>query len=105
MPQIARRCAAFDMNILYHRRTGPLTAKDNVHDPPAKLKLTHAATLDELLERSDFVVIIVPLTKETTGLIGKRELAKMKKTAVLVNVARGPVVDTEALTEALKVRK
>ena len=43
--------------------------------------------------------------KETTGLIGKRELAKMKKTAVLVNVARGPVVDTEALTEALKVRK
>ena len=90
------------MNILYHKRTGPLTAKDNVHDPPAKLKLT-SATLDELLERSDFVVIVVPLTKETTGLIGKSELAKMKKTAVLVNVARGPVVDTEALTEALKV--
>ena len=42
------------------------------------------------------------LTEETTGLIGRRELAKMKKSAVLVNVSRGPVVDTEALTEALK---
>lgn len=92
--QIARRCAAFDMNILYHKRT-PLA------DNPYNLRLTYAP-LDELLRRSDFVVIIVPLTEETTGLIGRAQLAKMKNSAVLVNVSRGPVVDTEALTEALQ---
>ncbi len=92
--QIARRCAAFDMNILYHKRT-PLA------DNPDNLDLTYV-TLDELLEQSDYVVTICPLTEETTGLIGKEELAKMKNSAVLVNVARGPVVDTEALTAALR---
>ena len=93
-PQIARRCAAFDMNILYHKRS-------RLADNPDNLRLTYA-TLDELLRRSDFVVIIVPLTEETTGLIGRAQLAKMKNSAVLVNVSRGPVVDTEALTEALQ---
>ena len=92
--QIARRCAAFDMSILYHKRT-PLT------DNPDNLNLTYV-TLDTLLEQSDFVVTICPLTEETTGLIGKEELARMKKSAVLINVARGPVVDTSALTEALQ---
>ena len=83
------------MNILYHKRT-PLA------DNPANLRLTYMATLDELLERADFVVLICPLTEETTRLIGRKELAKMKKSAVLVNVSRGPVVDTDALTEALQ---
>ncbi len=92
--QIARRCAAFDMSILYHKRT-PLT------DNPDNLNLTYV-TLDALLEQSDFVVTICPLTEETTGLIGKEELARMKKSAVLINVARGPVVDTSALTDALQ---
>ncbi|MBA61605.1 MAG: D-glycerate dehydrogenase [Planctomycetaceae bacterium] len=92
--QIARRCAAFDMNILYHKRT-PLA------DNPDNLDLTYV-TLNELLEQSDFVVTICPLTEETTGLIGKEELARMKNSAVLINVARGPVVDTDALTEALQ---
>ena len=58
--------------------------------------------LDELLESSDIVVLHCPLTPETRGLIGKRELGKMKKSAILVNVARGPVVDEKALVEALK---
>ena len=92
--QIARRCAAFDMNILYHKRT-PLA------DNPENLNLTYVS-LDELLQQSDFVVCICPLTEETTGLIGKEEFAKMKNSAVLINVARGPVVDTAALTEALQ---
>ena len=94
--QIARRCAAFDMNILYHKRT-PLA------DNPENLNLTYVS-LDELLQQSDFVVCICPLTEETTGLIGKEEFAKMKNSAVLINVARGPVVDTAALTEALQQR-
>ncbi len=92
--QIARRCAAFDMNIVYHKRT-PLA------DNPDNLNLTYVS-LDELLQQSDFVVCICPLTAETTGLIGKEEFAKMKNSAVLINVARGPVVDTAALTEALQ---
>jgi len=92
--QIARRCAAFDMNIVYHKRT-PLA------DNPDNLNLTYVS-LDELLQQSDFVVCICPLTEETTGLIGKEEFAQMKNSAVLINVARGPVVDTAALTEALQ---
>ena len=58
--------------------------------------------LDELLESSDIVVLHCPLTPETRGLIGKSELEKMKKSAILVNVARGPVVDGKALVEALE---
>jgi phosphoglycerate dehydrogenase-like enzyme len=58
--------------------------------------------LDELLERSDVVVILCPLTPETYHLIGRRELARMKPTASLVNVARGPIVEHEALVTALE---
>jgi glyoxylate reductase len=57
--------------------------------------------LDELLERSDFVSINAPLTPDTRGLIGDEALARMKPTAYLVNTARGPLVDTDALGRAL----
>jgi glyoxylate reductase len=59
---------------------------------------------DELLASADYVVLTVPLTAETRHLIGRAELAKMKPTSILINVARGPVVDTDALTEALAKR-
>ena len=59
-------------------------------------------SLDELLETCDIISLHVPLNNETRGLIGKEQLAKMKKTACLINTARGPVVDSEALAEALK---
>lgn len=59
-------------------------------------------SLDELLETCDIVSLHVPLNNETRGLIGKEQLAKMKKTACLINTARGPVVDSKALAEALK---
>ena len=58
--------------------------------------------LDTLLGQSDIVSLHVPLTDETAGLIGKRELALMKQNAVLINTSRGPVVDSDALAEALK---
>jgi phosphoglycerate dehydrogenase-like enzyme len=58
--------------------------------------------LDELLRQSDYVVLTVPETSETTGLIGERELALMQRTAVLINVARGRILDEEALAAALK---
>lgn len=59
------------------------------------------AQLSELLPQADAVVLVVPMTTETTGLIGAREIALIKQGALLVNLARGPVVDTEALLAAL----
>jgi phosphoglycerate dehydrogenase-like enzyme len=60
------------------------------------------AQLEQLLAQSDFVVLACPLTKETEGLIGERELRAMKPDAVLINVARGRVVDETALVRALR---
>jgi phosphoglycerate dehydrogenase-like enzyme len=57
--------------------------------------------LDELLTRSDIVSLHLPLTPETRSFIGREQLAKMKRTAILINTARGPVVDQPALIEAL----
>jgi phosphoglycerate dehydrogenase-like enzyme len=61
--------------------------------------------LDRLLAEADHVVVCVPLNAETTGMIGAPQLARMKPTAVLVHVARGPVVDEQALFEALRDRR
>lgn len=95
--QVARRAAGFDMTILYHNRTP---------NPAAEAALgARYASLGELLEASDYVVLTVPLTAETRGLIGRAELARMKPTAVLVNAARGAVVDLGAVTEALAARR
>jgi D-3-phosphoglycerate dehydrogenase len=61
--------------------------------------------LEELLRRSDFVSIHAPLNDETRGLIGEAALAMMKKEAILVNTARGPLVDTEALVAAVRAHR
>ncbi len=94
--QVARRARGFDMTVLYHNR----------HRRPAAEAALGAryVSQDELLAASDYVVLNVPLTPETHHLIGRAELARMKPTAILINVARGPVVDTAALTEALAAR-
>ena len=67
-------------------------------DAPSFVEQT---TLDDVLTRSDIVVLHCPLTDETRGLIGEKELNKMKDSAYLINVARGPVVDEAALVQAL----
>ena len=59
------------------------------------------ASVDELVEESDIVVLCCPLTPETTGLIGRDRIQRMRPGALLVNVSRGPVVDDAALIEAL----
>lgn len=61
--------------------------------------------LEELLAACDIISLHVPLTEETRGLIGEKELALMKESAVLINTARGPVVDSNALAEALQSGK
>ncbi len=86
---VAQRAVGFDMEVIHtaRRDTG-------MHG--------YVPTLDELLQRSDIVSLHVPLTESTRHLIGAAELAVMKPTTVLVNTARGPVVDEDALVDALE---
>lgn len=93
---MARRAAGFDMRVIYY---DPLETK-----PPADVKATHV-DMETLLEDSDFISLHTPLTADTRRLIDAAALAKMKPTAVLVNTSRGPVVDLDALYEALKVKR
>lgn len=89
--QVARRAQAFGMRTIYHNRR-------RAADAGAELEYRG---LGELLSEADFVMLTLPLTEETRGLIGRNELRQMKPTAQLINVARGAIVDTAALTEAL----
>ncbi|HYB70542.1 MAG TPA: 2-hydroxyacid dehydrogenase [Candidatus Bathyarchaeia archaeon] len=93
---VARRALAFDMEVLAIRR-------DAARPDPHRLGfLRGPEALDELLVRSDCLALTLTLGPDTRGLIGRRELALMKPTATLVNVARGEIVDEEALYEALR---
>lgn len=87
--RVAKLAAAFGMDVIAYSRT------------PGKVAGVRYVSLEELLAQADVVSLHVPLTDETRGMIGAEELALMKKTAVLVNTARGPVVDTKALADAL----
>jgi glyoxylate reductase len=92
---VAKRAAGFGMTILYH----------DVNELPAEVTRPLGASyvpMADLLARSDFVSLHVNLTPETTHLIDTAALRSMKKTAVLVNTSRGPVVDGKALFEALR---
>lgn len=90
---VARRARGFGMSVLYTARSSKAEAERELG--------ARRVHLEELLAESDFVSLHVPLTPQTHHLIGSKELRKMKSTSVLVNTARGPVVDEEALAEAL----
>ena len=90
--RVARRALGFEMTVLYHNRRYREDAEG------ASVRYTER---DELLAQADYVMLCVPLTDQTRGLIGERALSLMKPTATLINIARGPVVDTGALAKAL----
>ena len=91
---IARRAQGFDMRVVYHNRSRLPEAEEQ------RLGATRVER-DELLQQADFVVVMAPYSPATHHLIGAAELALMKPTAILVNSARGGVVDDAALVEAL----
>ena len=89
--KVAEIALAFGMNVL-------------VYNPRPKEKdglNVHFANIDELLSKSDIVTCHCPLTKETEGLINEESISKMKENAILINTSRGPVVDEQALADAL----
>lgn len=91
---VARRARGFGMPVLYHARKRIGTQHES------ELGAAYA-DLDVLLEQADFISLHTPLTTETRHLIGPDRIARMKPTAILVNTARGPVVDEAALADAL----
>jgi len=96
--EIARKAKCFGMKVV--------ALDKNVATPPSFVDgLLKPPALPTLLRQSDFVVLSVPLTKETEGLIGERELTAMKRDAILINVSRGRIVQEEALVKALKENK
>jgi glyoxylate reductase len=94
--EVAKRARGFDMKILYYSRTRKTPEEES------KLGLEYVDKMPELLSRSDFISLHVPLTDETRQLIGIDEFAMMKPTAIFVNASRGAVVDQKALYTALK---
>lgn len=92
---IARRAAGFEMRVIYHNRSRLDPALEQ------KLNATHV-NREELLGQADFLVLQVPYSAATHHLIGEAELKRMKRSAVLVNTARGGVVDDAALARALR---
>ncbi len=92
---IARRAAGFEMKVIYHNRNRIAPELER------KCNATYAS-LDELLKQADFVVLQMPYNPQTHHLIGADQLAKMKRSAILINSTRGGVVDDAALVRALR---
>ena len=90
---VARRAAGFGMKVIFASRRGVAAAGDSG---------AAAVSFDELLATADHIIIAVPLSDETYHMIDDRAFAAMKPTATLVNISRGPTVDTDALVAALR---
>jgi lactate dehydrogenase-like 2-hydroxyacid dehydrogenase len=95
---VARRAGGFSMRVLYH------DARRAPEDAERELGLEFVDK-DRLLAESDFISLHVPLSDSTRHLIGAAELGKMKRSAIVVNTSRGPVIDEAALADALSKRK
>ena len=95
---LAKRALGFEMTVKYFNRTRLDAAAE------AKLNASYASK-DEVLSQSDFVVVMVPYSPATHHLIGAKEIALMKPSSILINTARGGVVDDLALIDALKNRR
>lgn len=95
--KVARRLAGFETRTIYY---------DVVPAPDIEKDLgARRVSLEELLREADIISLHLPLLRETRGLIGRKELAMMKPTVVLLNTSRGEIVDEEALVEALKEKR
>ncbi|MGV8120318.1 MAG: 2-hydroxyacid dehydrogenase [Candidatus Xenobiia bacterium LiM19] len=92
---LARRASGFDMTVIYHS-THRLHAEEEL-----QIKASYAS-FEDLIGRSDFVSIHVPLSEHTHHLFGEKEFSMMKKSSYLINTSRGPVIDEKALVKALE---
>jgi phosphoglycerate dehydrogenase-like enzyme len=98
--EVARLSKAFGMNVIATRRSATRTSRARYVD-----RLLPSKQMPSLLEESDFVVISVPHTPETHHLIGEKELGMMKPAAYIINIARGGIIDEEALIRALDEKR
>ena len=96
--EVARRAKGFNMEVIYYDYRGRAAIGETIG---AKM----LSSIDALFKQADFISLHVPLTSETNHLIDASALSKMKDTAILINTSRGPVVDSDALYEALKSKK
>lgn len=94
---VASRARALGMNVLgFRRRVSEQSKQDLLVD-----RMYSSEQLLEMLSRCDYIVVTVPLTEQTTGLIGEAEFAAMRKNAVVINVGRGPTIDEQAMIRTL----
>ncbi|MGV3464016.1 MAG: 2-hydroxyacid dehydrogenase [Heyndrickxia sp.] len=91
---LVKRAKGFDMNVVYYNRS-----RKSVMEKEMGIQFLE---LEELLQQSDYISILIPYSPEVHHLIGEKELALMKKSAILINTARGGIVDEAALFHALK---
>ncbi|XP_011672066.2 uncharacterized protein LOC585161 [Strongylocentrotus purpuratus] len=94
--EVARRAVGFKMKTLYYSRSRRTAAEED------EVKATYCSSMDDLLPHVDFLVLSLPLTEETRHIMGKHQFNKMKSNAILINVARGELVDHDDLTDALR---
>ena len=95
---IAKRALGFGMNVIYHNRT-------RLSDADEKVCGAQYVSKEELLRTADHVVLVLPYSAESHHTIGAKEIALMKPTATLINIARGGIVDDAALAQALKEKR
>ena len=96
---VEKRASALGMHVICVRQNSASEKPEGVEE------VLPSSRFDELLARSDYVVLAVPVTQETRGMIGREQLSHMKRDAYLINVGRGPLVQEDALIEALSAKR